>query len=242
MIKDIGMDIGLNMLDLDYNLVISRLFYALLAGGLIGLERALHGREAGFRTHMLVCVSSSLLMLLMTYQWELVPKEFLDTIRADPSRMAQGIMTGIGFLGAGVIVKEGLSVRGLTTAASIWMTASIGIVIGLGFYFPALITTIFTLVSLSVFRWIETVLPSQKYAKFSISFLRHKNHFNENDILSLIKGFNIKSYSSSYKLIDEGRFFVYEMVIKSKRHENFRKLADHLLAEEDVIEFNVTPL
>ncbi len=236
------MDIGMNMLDLDYNLIISRLFYALLAGGLIGLERALHGREAGFRTHMLVCVSSSLLMLLMTYQWHLVPKEFLDTIRADPSRMAQGIMTGIGFLGAGVIVKEGLSVRGLTTAASIWMTASIGIVIGLGFYFPALITTIFTLVSLSVFRWIETLLPSQKYAKFSISFLRHKNHFNENDILALIKSFNIKSYSSSYKLVDEGRHFVYEMVIKSKRHENFRKLADYLLAEEDVIEFNVTPL
>ena len=90
----------------------------------------MHGREAGFRTHALVCVSSSLLMVLMVFQWELVPKEYLDTVRVDPSRMAQGIMTGIGFLGAGVIIKEGLTVRGLTTAASIWMTASIGIVIG----------------------------------------------------------------------------------------------------------------
>jgi len=236
------MELGIDMLDLDYNLVVSRLFYALLAGGLIGLERALHGREAGFRTHMLVCVSSSLLMLLMTYQWHLVPKEFLDTIRADPSRMAQGIMTGIGFLGAGVIVKEGLSVRGLTTAASIWMTASIGIVIGLGFYFPALITTIFTLASLSIFRWVEAILPSQKYAKFTVSFLRHKDHISENDLLILIKSFKIKSYSSSYKLVDEGKYFEYEMVIKSKNHKNFRKLADYLLQQETVIEFRVSPM
>ncbi|MFV2060023.1 MAG: MgtC/SapB family protein [Gammaproteobacteria bacterium] len=236
------MDIGLNMLDLDYHLVVSRLFYALLAGGLIGLERALHGREAGFRTHMLVCVSSSLLMLLMTYQWHLIPKEFLDTVRADPSRMAQGIMTGIGFLGAGVIVKEGLSVRGLTTAASIWMTAAIGIVIGLGFYFPALITTIFTLASLSVFRWLESLLPSQKYAKFTISFLRHKEHLTEKDLLTLIHGYKIKSYSSSYKLVEEGKYFRYEMVIKSKHHDNFRKLSDYLLGLENVCEFTVSPM
>lgn len=118
-------------MEFDYTLMTSRLLLALLAGGIIGIERALHGREAGFRTHALVCVSSSLLMILMVYQWDLVPAQFLDTVRADPSRMAQGIMTGIGFLGAGMIIKEGLTVRGLTTAASIWMTASIGIVIGL---------------------------------------------------------------------------------------------------------------
>jgi len=140
-------------MDVDYGLITTRLFMALAAGGIIGLERAFHGREAGFRTHTLVCVSSSLLMVLMAYQWQLVPQEFLDTIRADPSRMAQGIMTGIGFLGAGVIIKEGISVRGLTTAASIWMTASIGIVIGLGFYFPAILATTITFVTLSVFRW-----------------------------------------------------------------------------------------
>lgn len=236
------MDIGMDMLDLDYNLIMSRLFYALLAGGLIGLERALHGREAGFRTHMLVCVSSSLLMLLMTYQWHLIPKEFLDTVRADPSRMAQGIMTGIGFLGAGVIVKEGLSVRGLTTAASIWMTASIGIVIGLGFYFPALITTIFTLASLSVFRWLEALLPTQKYAKLTISFLRHKEHIKDSDLITLMGTYKIKSYSSSYKLVNEGKHFEYEMIIKSKKYENFKNLADSLLELENVIEFNVAPL
>ena len=112
-------------METDLNLILSRLLLAMLAGGIIGIERAIHGREAGFRTHTLVAVSSSLLMLLMVYQWQLIPQQYLDTVRTDPTRMAQGIMTGIGFLGAGVIIKEGLTVRGLTTAASIWMTAAI---------------------------------------------------------------------------------------------------------------------
>ena len=76
----------------------------------------------------------------------------LEAIRIDPTRMAQGIMTGIGFLGAGVIFKEGLTVRGLTTAASIWITAAIGILVGIGFYFAAVLGAVATLVMLSVFR------------------------------------------------------------------------------------------
>lgn len=98
-------------MDTDTSLILSRLMLALLAGGIIGLERTIHGREAGFRTHTLVCVSASLLMLLMAFQWKLIPAEYIDTIRTDPTRMAQGIMTGIGFLGAGVIIKEGLNLR-----------------------------------------------------------------------------------------------------------------------------------
>jgi putative Mg2+ transporter-C (MgtC) family protein len=107
--------------------VIARIAAALLIGGLIGFERTFHGRPAGFRTHALVSVASALLMLVTVYQADWMTAAPLDTIRTDPTRMAQGIMTGIGFLGAGVIFKEGLTVRGLTTAASIWVTAAIGI-------------------------------------------------------------------------------------------------------------------
>ena len=120
----------------EYLTILLHLGLAVLAGGLIGLERTYHGRPAGFRTHTLVCTASSLLMLLTVYQWELLKGVPLETVRVDPTRMAQGIMTGIGFLGAGVIMKEGLTVRGLTTAASIWITAAIGILFGIGFYFP----------------------------------------------------------------------------------------------------------
>lgn len=229
-------------MEYDYSLIITRLSLALLAGGIIGVERAMHGREAGIRTHILVCVSASLLMLLMYYQWQLIPKEFLDTVRADPSRMAQGIMTGIGFLGAGVIIKEGLSIRGLTTAASIWMTASIGIVIGLGFYMPAVLTTIMTFLALSLFRWFEDLLPSQKYARFKIRFRHNKEHLDEAGLRKIITEHNIKAYEASYRLVEEGRYFEYEMTIRSRGKTNFRKLADTLLGQENVYEFNITPL
>jgi putative Mg2+ transporter-C (MgtC) family protein len=95
--------------------ILARILAALAAGALIGYERSFHGRPAGFRTHALVCTASALLMLVTVYEAHWVPAA--AKVQLDPTRMAQGIMTGIGFLGAGVIVKEGLSVRGLTTAA-----------------------------------------------------------------------------------------------------------------------------
>jgi putative Mg2+ transporter-C (MgtC) family protein len=201
----------------------------------------LHGREAGFRTHALVCISASLLMVLMVYQWNLVPEKFLDTVRADPSRMAQGIMTGIGFLGAGVIIKEGLTVRGLTTAASIWMTASIGIVIGLGFYYAAFLATVMTVVTLSFFRWIESRLPAQMYAKFTVRFIRSKHHVDEDALRQLIADHNIRAFESSYRLDNEGKNFEYEMTIRSKSQANFRGLAQSLTEMEDVYEFKIVP-
>src|SRR3954462_1079892 len=127
-----------------YTEMVFRLLAAVLVGGLIGLERSFHGRPAGFRTHTLVCTASSLLMLVTVYEALWFVPQVSVRVALDPTRMAQGIMTGIGFLGAGVIVKEGMSVRGLTTAASIWITAAIGILMGIGFYFPAAVATALT--------------------------------------------------------------------------------------------------
>src|SRR5678815_1201166 len=142
---------------MSYELLIMtlRIVGALLIGGAIGLERSFHARPAGFRTHSLVCVASALLMLVTVYQNEWMTQVALDAIRTDPTRMAQGIMTGIGFLGAGVIFKEGLTVRGLTTAASIWVTAAIGIQVGIGFYFVAVLGAAATLVVLALFLALE---------------------------------------------------------------------------------------
>src|ERR671926_529893 len=140
--------------------IVARLTAALVVGGIIGLERSYHGRPAGFRTHSLVCVASALLMLVTVYQSEWMTNVPLDAIRTDPTRMAQGIMTGIGFLGAGVIFKEGFTVRGLTTSASIWVTAAIGILVGIGFYLPAAVGAGATILVLSLFRVVEGKLPS----------------------------------------------------------------------------------
>lgn len=228
-------------MDADTPLILSRLLLALLAGGIIGLERAIHGREAGFRTHTLVCVSSSLLMLLMAFQWQLIPQEYIDTVRTDPTRMAQGIMTGIGFLGAGVIIKEGLTVRGLTTAASIWMTAAIGIVIGLGFYEPAMYATLITVITLSMFRWVESKIPSMKYAQLSVRFLRSNQYADEDSLRGLIKEHDIKSFEAGYQLGDQGKAFTYEMTLRTKNMRNFRRLAQSLMDMDDVHEFRITP-
>src|SRR5688572_32756578 len=153
-----------------------RLAVALCFGALIGLERSYHGRPAGFRTHALVCLASAALMLVTVYESEWFHPSADGSIRAaiDPTRMAQGIMTGIGFLGAGVIMKDGLSVRGLTTAASIWITAGIGILVGIGFFLPAGITVVLTVGALAGFRWIERRMRTESYAHFSVRFAKDR--------------------------------------------------------------------
>src|SRR5262245_40965367 len=223
------------------NLVmIVRIVGALAIGAVIGLERTFHGRPAGFRTHALVCVASSLLMLITVYQNEWMTQVATDAIRTDPTRMAQGIMTGIGFLGAGVIFKEGLTVRGLTTAASIWMTASIGILVGIGFWFAAIVGTIATLLILSAFRFIENRLPAEFYAHHHLRFKRDAV-MGEDELKKLVgsHGFSIANLHS--RLIDDGRLFEYRMVIRSRDRSSAGTLSKHLLELPQVIEFRISP-
>src|SRR5262245_34500033 len=182
----------------EYFEIVFRLIAALVAGGLIGLERSYRGRAAGFRTHALVCVASSLLMLVTVYESHWFHQASGGArVAIDPTRMAQGIMTGIGFLGAGVIVKEGLSVRGLTTAASIWVTASIGILTGIGFYFAAGLGTLLTLGTLSLFRWIEGKIPTEHYANFTLRFARDAA-VAEAEVRALVAKHGFSVYNLSY--------------------------------------------
>jgi putative Mg2+ transporter-C (MgtC) family protein len=220
--------------------MLGRIFGALLVGALIGLERSFHGRPAGFRTHALVCVASALLMLVTVYQNEWMTHVAMDAIRTDPTRMAQGIMTGIGFLGAGVIFKEGLTVRGLTTAASIWVTSAIGVLIGIGFWVAALIGSFATLAVLSVFRVIETSMPAEFYAHHHLRF-RREAVMAEEDVRKLIGSYGFSVANLSSRLIDEGRHYEYRMVIRSRERDSAQALARHLLALPEVVEFRISP-
>jgi len=213
---------------------------ALVAGSLIGLERSYHGRPAGFRTHALVCLASALLMVVAVYQWRWFTSVPPEAIRIDPTRMAQGIMTGIGFLGAGVIFKEGVTVRGLTTAASIWITATLGILYGAGFYYPAVLGTVATLGVLAAFRWLERWMPSQFFAELRIRFARNSASA-EPELRKLLgdHGFNVATMT--YLLDDSGRFFEYRTVIRTLRASNAERLAAHLLGLDEVIEFAIVP-
>jgi putative Mg2+ transporter-C (MgtC) family protein len=231
---------NLSFVSHDNLVMMVRIVGALAIGAVIGLERSFHGRPAGFRTHALVCVASALLMLVTVYQNEWMTQVAIDAIRTDPTRMAQGIMTGIGFLGAGVIFKEGLIVRGLTTAASIWMTASIGILVGVGFWMPAIFGTIATLVVLSAFRIVEDKLPSEFYAHHHLRFKRDAV-MGEQELRKLVGGHGFSIANLSTRLIEDGRYFEYRMVIRSRDKSSAQALSLHLLGLPDVIEFRISP-
>jgi putative Mg2+ transporter-C (MgtC) family protein len=125
-----------------------RLVLAAAFGGLVGLERELREREAGFRTHTLVSLGSALFTIASAYGFHDFLTSGGNIVRTDPTRIAAQVVTGIGFLGAGAIIRQGLSIRGLTTAATLWVVAAIGLTTGAGYYSAAAITTVLVLVSL----------------------------------------------------------------------------------------------
>jgi putative Mg2+ transporter-C (MgtC) family protein len=220
--------------------MIVRLLAALAAGAFIGYERSFHGRPAGLRTHVLVCLASAVLMLVTVYEdyWVRTPGES----RLDPTRMAQGIMTGIGFLGAGVIVKEGLNVRGLTTAASIWITAGIGVLAGVGLYLPLVVSVVLTLAVLSVFRWIEMRVPTQAYYYFDVQYAREGNLSEEGMRELLAKlGFSIANFS--YRLDGAGpaRLLRHKMTLQTTDRGAVARLARWLEENQTVLEFRISP-
>ncbi len=225
----------------DYNAVIIRLLAAALLGSLIGFERSYHGRPAGLRTHALVCMASSLLMLLTVFQWELLEGMPLETIRVDPTRMAQGIMTGIGFLGAGVVLKEKLTIRGLTTATSIWITSAIGIIAGMGFFSAAAIATLLTLVILNVFGWFERKLPTYTYSRLTVRCPRD-NSIDRDSLVEIVQSHDFKSSIPSYQLEQAGDCLQYVFTIHTRNPDNLHRLANSLLQHDSVSEFSIIPL
>jgi putative Mg2+ transporter-C (MgtC) family protein len=153
--------------ELHFGEVLLRVVLAGVLGGSIGVERELREREAGLRTHVLVAVGAALFTLVSAYGWRDFHFSQKSGITYDPTRIAAQIVTGIGFLGAGAIIRQGLSVRGLTTAASLWVVAAIGIASGAGYYSAAVITTVVVLFSLwplriLAYRLFERIRPGER--------------------------------------------------------------------------------
>jgi putative Mg2+ transporter-C (MgtC) family protein len=181
--------------------VLFRLFIAVLLGGVIGMEREMHGRPAGFRTHIVVCLGAAMLMVASEYYRNYVDMETVF----DPNRMAAGIITGIGFLGAGAIMREENMVRGLTTAGCIWFVAGLGIVIGKGLFPLALWGTLLVLVMLVFFRYVENWMSVENYGELSIRM-------------------NLESYESNKdrcrEIIHENEFLIQETRYRVDRANN----------------------
>ncbi len=143
----------------------ARLAMSFLLGGLIGWEREIHGRVAGLRTHVLVCVGATLFMLVSGYVFFV----YRELATVDPARIAAQIITGIGFIGAGTIMQARFSVRGLTTAASLWVAAGIGMAVGCGFYSAAFITVGLALFALLLLWKLERFFSRDWYKTVSIT-------------------------------------------------------------------------
>ena len=131
--------------------IISRLTLTVVLSGMIGLERQIKRRNAGLRTHILLALGSCLIMLTSLYVFDI----YKDVTKLDPTRIAAGVITGIGFLGAGTIIRDNEGVRGLTTAASLWVVSGIGLAVGCGFQNAAVYSTVLTLIVLFVLRYVE---------------------------------------------------------------------------------------
>lgn len=142
-------------------IIVFRLVLSAVLSGVIGFEREFHGRAAGFRTHILLCVGSTLIMLTSIHIFDI----YSGRVPVDPARLAAGVVTGIGFMGAGTIMRYRASVRGLTTATSLWVAAGIGLAVGSGLYFGAIITTVIAMVALMFFSRLEHVMIRKNWYK-----------------------------------------------------------------------------
>jgi putative Mg2+ transporter-C (MgtC) family protein len=169
-----------------------RLLFSFFIGAIIGLERETHRQPAGLRTHILICMGATLIMLLSIF----VPQTFQNFQNGDPGRIAAQVVSGIGFLGAGAIMKFGVNVKGLTTAASIWVIAALGLTIGAGMYMGAIIGTAILLISLIAMDVIEKKLFPGKFIK------RLHIHVKNNDLSTDDFKLILKNHKVAIRTID----------------------------------------
>jgi len=175
-----------------------RILVAALLGGFIGLERDIHGRAAGLRTHLLVSLGSALFMVLselVATDAVTLTNQGLARMFSDPGRIAAQIVTGIGFLGAGTIIKEGLTIRGLTTAACLWLVAAVGMAAGGGYLLIAISTTFIALTSLIGLHYLERIYPKDSYRVLTIET---PDVINPEDIVNVVSEKNIQVVSVEF--------------------------------------------
>ncbi|WP_455080359.1 MgtC/SapB family protein [Prevotella melaninogenica] len=209
----------MNMITYEFVL---RLFVAAMLGGVIGLEREYRAKEAGFRTHFLVALGSGLFMILSQFGFNDVLGHY-ERVSLDPSRIASQVVTGIGFIGAGTIIFQKHVVRGLTTAAGLWVTSAIGMTAGAGMYVLSIATTVLVLLCLEALYFILQHFGTRN---ITVTFSTPKEE-NIQPVLQRLrdKEIIIDSYEMTRKDTSSGHYFVVTMEMKFKR----KRYKNHLL-------------
>ncbi len=218
---------------LSWGEVLLRLSLAAVLGGAVGFERELRDREAGLRTHLLVSVGSALFTIVSAYGF----RDFLTgnepVIRADPTRIAAQIVTGIGFLGAGAIIRQGLSVRGLTTAATLWVVAAIGLTAGAGYYSAAVITTVLALVTL----WPLRLMAHRVTRRFRAETGRLLIQLPAGETIAAVIG-TVERHGTieTVEIAQEGDRRTIELVVELPREQRSHELITRVADLEHVME------
>lgn len=214
---------------------------AVLAGGLIGFEREWRGRAAGFRTHILVCLASALLMEAAVSQgaWRFAPLAGAEIV-SDPARMAHGVLTGIGFLCAGVIFRAGFSIHGLTTAASLWITSAIGLLFGAGLYSLGAVGTALTAAILVVLRLVSLRLPQKSVVDAEIVWRRDAVGADDR-IEAALGGLDRGRRADRFELIDGGERLRRSFRLTVAGEAELKALSARLRSIEGVVGYSLNP-
>ncbi|KQR57128.1 MgtC/SapB family protein [Brevundimonas sp. Leaf168] len=213
---------------------------AVIAGGVIGFEREWRGRAAGLRTHILVSLASALLMLAAMSQADWAFRALPDeNIVTDPTRMAHGVLTGIGFLCAGVIFRTGFSIHGLTTAASLWITSAIGILFGAGLYALGTAATVVTALILIGLRLISGRLPARTVVDAEVCWERREAS-PEPAIEAALKAIDADARHDRFELID-GQTIRRTWRLKAAEESQLKRLAEQLCAIPGVVAYSLDP-
>jgi putative Mg2+ transporter-C (MgtC) family protein len=206
---------------------------AAIAGALIGLEREVRGHPAGLRTHTLVCMVSALLLAVAAH-----PP--LGVTGFDPGRVAQGMLTGIGFLCGGVIVRQGLSVRGITTAASLWVASALGVLFGLGAVGLATAGALAALLVLVTFRWIDQRLPETFVLDVSVAY-RREGPFPEAEFRALLAELSLHPRALRQRLVSAGEAIELGATLRGPSGAQTNQLARRLCDNPRVLAFQIEP-
>ena len=213
---------------------------AVIAGGVIGFEREWRGRAAGLRTHILVSLASALLKLAAMSQADWAVRALPDeNIVTDPTRMAHGVLTGIGFLCAGVIFRTGFSIHGLTTAASLWITSAIGILFGAGLYALGAAATVVTALILIGLKLISGRLPARTVVDAEVCWERREAS-PEPAIEAALKAIDADARHDRFELID-GLTIRRTWRLKAAEESQLKRLAEQLCAIPGVVAYSLDP-
>lgn len=217
----------------DMLVFIIRLFLAAILAGFVGLEREFKQHPAGLRTHLLVGVGSCLMMTLSIYGLEKYA-DMHENVRFDPARIPSYVISGIGFLGAGTIIVHGRKVRGLTTAASIWVVAGIGLVVGAGMYFEAILVTLIVVLSLFLLNKIEP-LNFHKENRKTLVIYGHES-LQLQDIVSALHESKIEIVTKTVEKLQNDGVTQKKYVLQCRynRNKHMIQAMDHLMAHEHV--------